>query len=132
MAKQSETTKPEPAINYPTIAAWQAEARRRFGDDPLKWRFVCPVCKHEASVADWKAAGATEGEVAFSCVGRRIPGSKEAFANDEKPGPCTYTGGGLFKLNPVRIGDRPQTTLFNFAPDPRKAPTAAGGSDVKA
>ena len=85
-----------------TFDAWNAEGERRFGVDRMAWRFVCPVCKHVASVADWKAVGATEGEVAFSCVGRHIDGAKSAFEGKGE-GPCTYAGGGLFRLNPVHV-----------------------------
>ena len=54
---------------YESLGAWQAEAAKRFGNDPFKWRFVCPVCKNEMSVQDWKDAGAPESTAAFSCVG---------------------------------------------------------------
>lgn len=108
--------KPEQVVNetYGSIEEWQAEARRRFGDDPLLWWFVCPSCGHVASVADWKAVGASEGEVAFSCVGRHMEGSKQMC---ERPGPCNYAGGGLFGLNPttVVLGPDKTTRLFAFA-----------------
>lgn len=99
-----------------THAEWLAEAKKRFGDDALTWRFVCPSCGHVASVADWKALGAKEGEVAFSCVGRRMPNAKDICPPDG--GPCNYAGGGLFELNPVTVlldggGER---RTFDFAP----------------
>jgi hypothetical protein len=63
-----------------THEEWKTEARKRFGDDSMGWRFVCPSCGHIASVADWKAAGAGEGEIAFSCIGRRLgSGDKATF-----------------------------------------------------
>lgn len=96
-----------------TAAEWRAEAVRRFGADPMAWRFVCPVCKHEQSVADYKAAGAPEGTVAFSCVGRWIEGASEAFSG--RPGPCTYAGGGLFALNPIRVTTDDGKTIDVFA-----------------
>lgn len=104
---------------------WKAKARRLFGDDPLKWRFVCPVCKHVACVDDWRKAGAPEGTVAFSCVGRWLPGSKDAFEKKGK-GPCTYAGGGLFRLNPITVvqPDGTEHEVFDFAeaePDASKA-----------
>jgi hypothetical protein len=98
------------------VVAWRAEAVKRFGPDPMGWRFVCPVCKYVASVADWKTAGASEGEVAFSCVGRHL-GGRRAFEERGK-GPCDYTGGGLFRLNPQPVTAEDGTThnLFDFAP----------------
>jgi hypothetical protein len=98
-----------------TSEEWQAEGKRRFGNDQMKWEFVCPACGHVASVADWKRVGASVGEVAFSCVGRHIDGSKKAFENGI--GPCDYTGGGLFRINPIRVEklDGESIDFFDFA-----------------
>lgn len=104
---------------YASAEEWRAEARRLFGDDPMQWRFVCPSCGHVASVADWKAAGASEREVAFSCVGRHLEHRREIF---EKPGPCNYAGGGLLRLNPVSVltGKGESVNVFEFAtPSPK-------------
>ena len=102
--------------NKLTHEEWIAEGKRRFGEDMLGWRFVCPSCGHVASVQDWKNAGAPEGAVAFSCVGRQLN------ANDDntfgkKGGPCMYAGGGLFKLNPVTVvrENGQESALFAFA-----------------
>lgn len=35
-----------------TPAEWRDKAVALFGNDPMKWRFVCPSCGHEASVED--------------------------------------------------------------------------------
>lgn len=95
-----------------TYKEWYAEGRRRFGDDVMKWKFVCPACGHVASVQDYKDAGAPEEAVAFSCIGLYLPSAKQAFS--EGPGPCTYAGGGLFRLNPVKIEGR-ENSVFAFA-----------------
>ena len=88
-----------------TYTEWKAEGKRRFGVDPLAWKFICPSCGHVASVADWKNAGAPEGAVAFSCIGRYTLNNKHAANNSfrKKGGPCNYTGGGLFRLNPIEV-----------------------------
>ncbi|MHC4371489.1 MAG: VVA0879 family protein [Planctomycetota bacterium] len=93
---------------------WKQEARALFGDDALEWRFVCPACGHTASVHDWKNAGASTGEVAFSCVGRRLRPDADMGT---KPGPCNYAGGGLFALNPVKVlyDDGTVQATFEFA-----------------
>ena len=103
-------------------AEWEAQGVSRFGPDRMTWRFVCPSCGHIASVKDWRDAGADEGEVAFSCVGRHRPKPADIGG---KPGPCNYAGGGLFKLNPVHIEmtrERDQAivviSVFEFAPIP--------------
>lgn len=100
-----------------TYEEWKAEGTKRFGDDMLQWRFVCPSCGHIAKADDWRQARAPEGAVAFSCVGRWKGGDdKKSFRN--KGGPCFYTGGGLFKINPVRVADLDgkEHDLFAFAP----------------
>lgn len=97
-----------------THAQWLEEGTRRFGPDYMKWKFVCPVCKHVASVQDYKDAGAPDNAVAFSCIGRYAEVKREAFGKDDGPGPCNYAGGGLFALNPVRIIDF-NTCFFDFA-----------------
>jgi len=88
-----------------TYSEWKAEGQRRFGENKLNWRFVCPSCGHIASVQDWRDAGAPDGAVAFSCLGRYIGDGKEAAdrAFKHAGGPCNYTGGGLFGLNPVEV-----------------------------
>jgi hypothetical protein len=91
---------------------WIAEGARRFGPDPMNWRFVCPACGHVATPVDWEAAGAPKGAFAFSCVGRWLPDAREAFANG--PGPCNYAGGGLIGLNPTQVDDE---RIFAFAPE---------------
>ena len=100
-----------------TYAAWKEEGERRFGPNMMAWRFVCPSCGHVASVLDWKNVGARETEVAFSCIGRHIEGASEAFSKDHN-GPCTYAGGGLFRLNPVTVvfPDGHHQDVFAFAP----------------
>lgn len=120
----SIATKPVP-IPY---AEWLDEARRLFGDDSRRWRFVCPVCKHVASVQDWHDAKAPESAIAFSCVGRWAGAKRDAFGlNAEKVkrgdlppaegnGPCNYAGGGLFALNPVKVDrDGEVHSMFAFA-----------------
>lgn len=91
-----------------------AEAAERFGPDPMNWRFVCPVCGHVASTKDYKDAGAPESAVAFSCVGRWIPGSKDAFETSGH-GPCTYAGAGLIRLNPVSVTGWHEAGYFELA-----------------
>lgn len=97
-------------------ADWLAEGERRFGKDMMKWKFVCPSCGHIASVEAYQAAGAPEGAVAYSCVGR-WDGHMEQDAFITKKGPCNYAGGGLIGLNPVTImmPDGKERNVFDFA-----------------
>lgn len=100
-----------------TEAEWAAEARRRFGDDVMQWRFICPVCQHVPAVQEWKDEGVL-GAAGFSCIGRWT-GGREAFGGSDPSdrGPCDYAGGGLFALNPVDVDG---TAMFDFAPATRK------------
>jgi hypothetical protein len=102
-----------------THEEWTAEGIRRFGADQMTWRFVCPSCGHVASVQDWKDVGAKKGEVAYSCVGRHLPDPKRM---GERPGPCDYAGGGLFRINPVNVTFPDGTVLrcFDFADAERR------------
>lgn len=113
-----------------SLQAWQEQARQRFGDDPMKWRFICPSCGHVAAMEDWKNAGAPAGAVAFSCIGRYIGDQKAAAdaAFRNKGGPCNYTSGGLFCINKVFLDiDGVESPAFEVAP---LEEGAAGGEAV--
>ncbi|MEM9073787.1 MAG: VVA0879 family protein [Myxococcota bacterium] len=90
---------------------WHSKGVRLFGEDQMAWRFKCPACGHVATPADYKDAGAPSSAVAFSCVGRWLSDSKEAFKAGGT-GPCTYAGGGLFRMNPVEVDG---AWVFEFA-----------------
>lgn len=114
---KSEAKTPE-LITYESVAAWELEGTRLFGTDKSRWIFVCPSCGHQAAPGDWKAAGADEGAVAFSCVGRYTGSTQEIFSTDG--GPCNYSGGGLLSFNPVAIAGI-ESRFFDFAPEPAGA-----------
>lgn len=97
---------------------WVAEGTRRFGPDMMKWKFVCPSCKHVAAASDWRDAKAPENTVAFSCVGRWSGANVDAFTH-KKGGPCNYAGGGLFRINPTCVDhDGVVHDVFAFADEP--------------
>jgi hypothetical protein len=102
-----------------TQEEWEAQGRALFGSDKQKWRFTCPSCGHVASVEEWKVAGAPHGTAAFSCIGR-FTGANGDGAFKGKGGPCNYAGGGLFKLNPIRVITKEGTEhdIFAFAEPP--------------
>lgn len=105
-----------------TLEAWSAKGDELFGADFMKWKFVCPVCGHIATVQDWKGAGAPAQSAAFSCVGRWA-GANPQTAKErtlgpnglQGKGPCNYAGGGLFQLNPVAVIDPDGVTRRVFA-----------------
>jgi len=98
---------------------WIQEAESRYGKGSMQWKFRCPVCKHVASVEEYRAADAPEGAIAFSCIGRYLPEHNDAFASEQKA-PCNYTGGGLFRLNPITVitDDGETHDVFDFSESP--------------
>lgn len=97
---------------------WYALGESRFGPDPLLWAFVCPSCGHVQRPADfaaYEANGAGPETAMWNCIGRYDGhGNVPLFT---KPGPCNYTGGGLFCLNPVLVVDEAgkEHRVFAFA-----------------
>lgn len=100
-----------------TYEQWWSEAMTRYPDENIV--FVCPVCGHQQSIADYELVKAPIGTWGFSCIGRFINGSRRAFGG-KGTGPCDYTGGGLFALNPIHVilDDGNIHSVFNFADDP--------------
>lgn len=94
-----------------THEQWLNKAVRLYGEDPLKWKFKCPVCETVQTGQDFIDQGATKDDVrtsiAVECVGRWMPEKQKAFDNRtgkiKKGEPCNYAGYGLLKLNPVAV-----------------------------
>lgn len=103
-----------------TRSEWEARGKELFGEDIMKWSFICPSCGHVWSVQDYKNAGAPSGAVGFSCAGRWLPNPKDAFRRDG--GPCNYAGGGLLNINPLEVDG---VRYFNFY----EAREGGGGND---
>lgn len=107
---------------------WIKEGKRRFGDDIMKWRFVCPICGATFAIEDfrpYKELGATSDSATCECIGRYMPKEKRVEAFGEKGNkitkPCDYAGYGLFKLSPVVIiKDGIEQDCFDFA-EPEEA-----------
>lgn len=121
---------PAAAVSQPpcktlTLDEWRAMGVSLFGEDIMKWLFVCPSCGHIASVQDWKDADAPESAVAFSCVGRRAE-SKPDAAFQRSGGPCNYAGGGLIRLNPQPIEGRSNVFAFAQGSPDGETPQAKG------
>lgn len=109
-----------------TYEQWRARGAELFGPDMMQWRFVCPCCGHVASVQDYKDAGAKEGNVGFSCIGRWLPKARDAFAKGA--GPCNYAGGGLFRLNPIHVTGPLDSEAWVMAFDETAAPATRATS----
>lgn len=79
-----------------TADEWRLEGRRRFGDDVMNWKFLCPMCGHVASVRDFKNAGASGPDCAYTeCIGRYI--GKGSQKKDDSSG-CDWCCYGLYGI----------------------------------
>lgn len=104
-------------------AEWEAEGRKLFGDDFMKWRFKCPVCKHVATVEDYRAfkeQGATPDSATNECIGRYLPkeqrgGFSRDHSNPKVKSPCDYAGYGFFRLSPVEVETEDGKVISSFA-----------------
>lgn len=101
-----------------TLEQYHARGRELYGEDSMMWQLRCPSCGHVATPQDWKDAGASGGEVGFSCVGRHSAHREAAAAAAfrRNGGPCNYTSGGLFCINRVFVqADGRSIPAFDYA-----------------
>lgn len=92
---------------------WEEVGRELFGEDKATWRFVCPNCGKEMSIAQARAEHADElprlrerkYAVEMECIGRHLPGVG-----------CDWAAYGLFS-GPVLVGALRQP-VFDFAGRP--------------
>ena len=99
-----------------TLEEWRELGEKVFGPNRNDWRYQCPICGHVAPQRAWIEAGAPAGAIGFACVGRWTGPRRTAFGDDSGPGPCDYTGGGLFGFNPIHVSlpDGRIVQLFPF------------------
>lgn len=116
MSKQikdgAHTTTVPDTVPTMTYEEWLAEGKRRFGEDFYNWKFVCPMCKHVASVGDfekYKDKGATPNSAVEVCIGRfqENPGIAFAVKGEKKGSPCNYALFGLFRFPGVIVTGSP-------------------------
>ena len=96
---------------------WVEEGMRRFGKDWKKWRFKCPMCGHEASIEEYKAAGAKDPNCAYrECIGRYT--GKGSPKEGDSSG-CNWAAYGLFGIPKggviVLTGEEEGKHIFDFA-----------------
>lgn len=99
----------QPKLDNPkviTLEQWNNKGRSLFGDDKMKWKFVCPVCKNIQTPEDLKKAGANHVDVLQECVGRY-----------DKTKGCDYAAYGLFKRTNTKVISEHfvPTDMFDFA-----------------
>jgi len=76
---------------------WLAEARRRFGSTPGRWRFRCASCGDVCTPQDWQTAGEDGNRAMFECLGRA--GTDTEVRTRAEKGECTYASFGLIRLS---------------------------------
>lgn len=94
----------DPNAGVISLAAWIAEACRRFGRDPSKWRFKCPNCGNVASIGEWEQAGGQRERAKNECIGR-LQGSGRG---------CDWTAFGLIRNPPYVSYKNRHHPVFGF------------------
>lgn len=104
----------------------QTEMTRRFGPDPLKWAFVCPVCGDVATAQDFKDAGAdVNRRFGSECLGRSLGVLKREQPKGGYQGRgCDWSANGLFR-GPMFIitPEGKEMPAFRIAPAPDGVPS---------
>lgn len=77
-----------------TMAELHAEAKERFGDDPINWAFVCPSCGDVATGQDFALAGLAPASVGQECIGRGLDLARRRGEDAPSRG-CTRAAYGL-------------------------------------
>ncbi len=104
--------------NYTVLTKeqWMKRGTDLFGEDMMKWKFVCPACGNVAAVGDYfpyKDQGAKPDSATHKCIGR-FNGHGDVVMGSSKP--CNYTGYGLVDICPVRVLDEgKEVRSFAFA-----------------
>ena len=87
-----------------TLEEWQAEGKRRYGENIEDWKFKCPHCGNIASGKEFKDAGAEPNDMYQTCIGRHTKGKG-----------CDWAAFGLFDICKVHVksGDK-EIPVFEF------------------
>ena len=105
-----------------------AEAKRRFGESPRGWKFVCPMCGTvqsvqqllDAVIASGGKKDDVHGYIGFSCIGRFTHQGDAGIDAHNRGEPwdkgCNWTLGGLLRVHTLEVimpegGKRPTFEL---------------------
>ena len=106
---------PNLEIQTMTYEEWHAKGQRLYGENELIWKFRCPSCGHVQCAEDFRPYSNNGDNAYFKCIGR-FDGIHGNVPMGTKPGPCNYSGGGLFDLNPICVQkDGEEFRVFAFA-----------------
>lgn len=99
-----------------TKAQWEETGRRLFGEDQTRWRFVCPACGNEHSIAELREQ-LTEEErarlrgrfaIESECIGRYLRDRVD----------CDWCAYGLISGPLLVVDGEHRTFAFDFAGKP--------------
>ncbi len=109
-----------------TQAELVVELRRRFGDDPMAWAFVCPACGDVATGLDFRTALAERPRtnrdgaqtvasdlLGQACIGRVLGALEERRQKDWKGRGCDWAAFGLFQ-GPLKVTLPNGSTVRSF------------------
>ena len=106
---------------YKSVQEWLDEAKQRFGEDALQWKFVCPACGHINCGQEFIDKGVTNdaneavNKAYCECIGRYIGKGSPKKGDDSG---CNWVAFGLFGTMgrgvKVANGDK-MTEAFAFA-----------------
>lgn len=114
-----------PSHKQITVPEMTALQRERFGDDHMKWAFICPVCKDIATLQDFADAGANYERAGQECIGRHLGALSKDTPKEKYTGRgCDWTAYGLFR-GPVEYTNEPLKSVWGFEVAP--APEASNG-----
>ncbi|MDR1688308.1 MAG: hypothetical protein LBS21_06820 [Clostridiales bacterium] len=102
-----------------TKSDWIAEGERRFGEDRLNWKFVCPACGRINTGQEFKDAGAEPNNMYSACIGRHSGNMRPAKKTEKDGNGCDWVAWGflgtLGKGNIVINDDGAEVEVFAFA-----------------
>lgn len=106
-----------------TLLELHAEAKDRFGDDPIRWAFVCPSCGDVATGHDFALAGLAPANVGQECIGRGLA-AERARGEDTPVRGCTRVAYGLISgpWEVAVLDHRDAQTMWAFPLAPADGP----------
>lgn len=105
-----------------TLAEWQAEGKRRFGEKVRNWKFICPACLTVQSGQDFIDTGMEKERIGtvlgFSCIGRYRGAPAAGLSKCARNG-CDWTLGGLLQIHSLEVVTESGKAVptFEFAPE---------------
>jgi hypothetical protein len=82
-----------------SLEDWKNEAVRRFGKDPLDWKFICPICGHIQCGKDFQKVNREDKSPNLPVKDPKNVAYQECIGRYGGPGGCDYAAFGLIHAN---------------------------------